>query len=86
MAEVADRIIGILMKNMQNPPERITAETLIHDLEIESFDLAVIVFDIEDTFGVEIPYNAKDEVEGSATVGTFASKTEKLIVSSRMAA
>lgn len=86
MAEVADRIIGILMKNMQNPPKRITAETLIHDLEIESFDLAVIVFDIEDTFGVEIPYSAEDEVERTATVGTFASKIEKLIVGSRAAA
>ena len=51
MDEVADKIIGILRKNMRDPSKEITPETKLADLEIESLHLAVIVFDIEDTFG-----------------------------------
>lgn len=86
MANVADQIIDILNKNMPKPLESITLETPITDLEIESLDLAVIVFDIEDTFGIEIPYNANEDVEDFATVGSIADKVELLIAESRAAA
>jgi acyl carrier protein/nodulation protein F len=86
MAKVAEQIIGILKKNMPKPLKSITPDTLIKDLEIESLDLAVIVFDIEDTFGIEIPYNANEEVEAFATVGSIATKVESLIAESQAAA
>ena len=86
MAEVTDKIIDILKKNMREPPQNISPETLISDLSIESLDLAVIVFDIEDTFGIEIPYNANEEVEDFETVGSIANKVEELIAKSRVAA
>jgi acyl carrier protein/nodulation protein F len=86
MAKVAEQIIGILKKNMPKPLKSITPDTLIKELEIESLDLAVIVFDIEDTFGIEIPYNANEEVEAFATVGSIATKVESLIAESQAAA
>lgn len=86
MAEVANKIIDILKKNMREPPENIAPETPLLELDIESLDLAVIVFDIEDTFGIEIPYNANEEVEDFTTVGSIASKVEELIAKSRAAA
>jgi acyl carrier protein len=86
MAEVADKIIDILKKNMRESPQSISPETLISDLGIESLDLAVIVFNIEDTFDIEIPYNSNEEVEDFATVGSIANKVEELIAKSRVAA
>lgn len=86
MGEVADRIIDILKKNMRELPARISPETRISELDIESLDLAVIVFDIEDTFGIEIPYNANEDVEDFTTVGSMANKVEELIAKSRAAA
>ncbi len=86
MAKVADQIIGILKKNMQVPRQNMSLETPISDLEIESLDLAVIVFDIEDTFGIEIPYNANEDIEEFATVGSIASKVESLIAETHAAA
>lgn len=86
MAEVADKIIYILKKNMKDPSVNISAKTPIGDLDIESLDLAVIVFDIEDTFGIEIPYNANEDVEDFATVGSIVGKVEELIAKSRAAA
>ncbi len=86
MAEVAPQIIDILKKNMREPPKSISPDTPINELGIESLDLAVIVFDIEDTFGIEIPYNANEEVEDFMTVGSIATKVEELIAKSQKAA
>ena len=79
MDEVATKIVDILKKNMKDPPETIALETPLSELEIESLDLAVIVFDIEDTFGIEIPYNANEEVEDFATVGSVVDKVKEII-------
>jgi acyl carrier protein len=79
MDEVASKIIEILKKNMKDPPETIPLDTKLSDLEIESLDLAVIVFDIEDSFGIEIPYNANEEMEDFATVGSVVDRVRQLV-------
>jgi len=79
MDEVATKIVGILKKNMKEPPETISLDTKLSDLEIESLDLAVIVFDIEDTFGIQIPYNANEEVQDFATVGSVVERVRSLV-------
>jgi len=86
MDDVATKIIEILRKNMKDPSKGVTLETPLSDLEIESLDLAVIVFDIEDTFGIEIPYNANEEVEAFATVGYVVDRVKSIINSSNAAA
>ena len=83
MDDVAEKIIAILRKNMRNPEKEITLDTKLTDLEIESLDLAVIVFDIEDTFGIEIPYNANEEVEAFATVGSVVDRVKSIIAETK---
>ena len=46
----------------------------------------MIVFDIEDTFGIEIPYNANEEVEAFATVGSVVDRVKSIINSNNAAA
>ncbi len=82
MEDVESKIVEILKKHMRDPPAVISSETKVSDLDIESLDLAMIVFDLEDTFGVDIPYNANEEVEEFATIGTIAEKVRTLIASS----
>ena len=79
MDDVATKIVGILKKNMKEPPETIALDTKLSDLDIESLDLAVIVFDIEDTFGIQIPYNANEEMQDFATVGSVVDRVKSLI-------
>jgi nodulation protein F len=79
MDDVANKIVNILKKNMKDPPETISLDTKLSDLEIESLDLAVIVFDIEDTFGIQIPYNANEEVQDFATVGSVVDRVKALM-------
>jgi nodulation protein F len=83
MDDVADKIIEILRKNMKDPTKTVTLDTPLSDLEIESLDLAVIVFDIEDTFGIEIPYNANEEVEAFATVGSVVDRVKSIIAETK---
>lgn len=79
MEDVAPKIIEILKKHMKNPDKAISLETKLEDLEIESLDLAMIVFDIEDSFGIEIPYNANEEVEDFKTVASVVDRVTTLV-------
>lgn len=79
MDDVASKIIEILRKHMKNPAKEVTLETKLEDLDIESLDLAMIVFDIEDSFAIEIPYNANEEVEDFKTVGKVVDRVKGLV-------
>jgi len=81
MDDVATKIIDILKKHMKEPRDDISLSTELTDLSIESLDLAMIVFDIEDTFGIEIPYNANEDVEDFKTVGSVVDKVKALMES-----
>ena len=83
MDDVATKIIEILRKHMKEPRDDINESTALADLQIESLDLAMIVFDIEDSFGIEIPYNANEEsTEDFQTVGSVVERVKALIAES----
>ncbi len=83
MDDVATKIIEILKKHMKEPRDDIDTSTSLADLQIESLDLAMIVFDIEDSFGIEIPYNANEEsTEDFQTVGSVVERVKVLIAES----
>jgi len=87
MDEVATKIIDILKKHSKADDDvvnNIGTTTELSALEIESLDLAMIVFDIEDAFGVEIPYNANEEEAAGdfKTVGSVVDKVKGLMTGS----
>ena len=86
MDDVATKVIEILKKHMKEPRDDISLSTALTDLKIESLDLAMIVFDIEDTFGIEIPYNANEEAGSFATAGAVVDKVKSLIAGAAAAA
>jgi nodulation protein F len=73
MDDVASKIVEILKKHMKKPKDDIGLQTPLSDLEIESLDLAMIVFDIEDSFAIQIPYNANEDTSDFKTVGSSSS-------------
>ncbi len=82
MDDVATQVIDILKKHMKEPMDNIALTTELTELSIESLDLAMIVFDIEDTFGIEIPYNANEDVEDFKTVGSVVDRVKTLVAAS----
>jgi acyl carrier protein len=79
MEDVATKIVDILKKHMKEPRDDIAMATPLQDLKIESLDLAMIVFDIEDSFGIEIPYNANEEASDFKTVGSVVERVKTLM-------
>ena len=86
MTEVAAKIIEILKEHARSSNKAMSQETKMADLEIDSLDLAVVVFDIEDAFGIEIPYDDDDDLENLATVGLIFEKVQSLLAESKKAA
>jgi len=86
MTDVASKIIEILKKNTREPQDNMSPETPLSELDIESLDLAVIVFDIEDTFSIEIPYNANEDIEDFATIGSIIEKVQSIVAETHKAA
>lgn len=86
MDEVTSKIIEILKKHMKEPRDDINSSTALTDLKIESLDLAMIVFDIEDSFQIEIPYNANEDMEDFKTVGSVVERVKSLIEGKAQAA
>lgn len=84
MDDTTNKIIEILKKHMKEPRDDITPATALADLKIESIDLAMIVFELEDTFGIEIPYNANDTEEAAAfkSVGSVVERVKQVIAGS----
>ncbi|MEM7775518.1 MAG: acyl carrier protein [Pseudomonadota bacterium] len=86
MDDVATKIIEILKKHMKEPRDDISLSTELTDLQIESLDLAMIVFDIEDAFGIEIPYNANEEAADFKTVGSVVDRVRALVEETKASA
>ena len=58
-------------------------ETRLADLGIESLDLALILLDIEDTFGIDFPYDPDEEADAFATVGAVVGRVRSLVEARR---
>jgi acyl carrier protein len=57
MADIADRIIDIIAKEAKLDRAKLSLDTRLDELKIESLDLVQILFAIEDEFDVYVPYN-----------------------------
>jgi acyl carrier protein len=78
MAEVADDVIAIISKKLPNPREIGLSDNLA-ELGIESIDALEMVFDLEEKFDIQIPYNANSAATDFATVGDVVRSIQGLV-------
>jgi acyl carrier protein len=57
---ITDEVRQIIAKELKIPLERLTPDTALQDLGVESLDLIEIVFALEEKFDIDIPYNANE--------------------------
>ena len=83
MAEdVKQGVARIIAEQAMVDADDITAETKLEDLGLDSLALVEVVFGIEETFDVSVPYNANDPNESDfklTTVGEVVAGVEQLI-------
>ena len=60
MEAITDEVMQIISKQLKIPLERLTPDTALRDLGVESLDLIEIIFALEEKFDISIPYNANE--------------------------
>jgi acyl carrier protein len=81
MADVADDIIQIIAKKLPAGRQggELTLDSNLQDLGLESIDALEMVFDLEEKFDIQIPYNANSAAQDFATVGDVVRAIRGLI-------
>jgi len=60
MADVDSGVIEIIAKQVNKDPATVKRDARLADLDIQSLDVAEIIFAIEEKFDIEVPYNANE--------------------------
>jgi len=82
MAGLESDVIEIIAKQVNRDPATVKREDRLADLDIQSLDVAEIVFAIEEKFDIEVPYNANDTNAAGIsfdTVGDVVDGIAKLV-------
>lgn len=83
MSDITQKIAVILTRYMRDPAAPVEEVTTLAELEIDWMDLAMISLDIEDAFGVQIPY--ENEIDVLATVQTLTACVEARLAAKALA-
>ncbi len=76
---VLDRTIEIIVAKSGIDSDKITPETELSTLDIDSLGLAEIIFDLEDEFDVDIDMNAAAAWDNLKTVADVARSVSDLV-------
>jgi acyl carrier protein len=73
---VAEKVIATLASVKRIPADKITLETNLQDLGIDSLDVFTLLFELENAFKISIP---DDDVRSIRTVNDIVEGIRKLI-------
>ena len=86
--EIEAKVIEIVANHSLNDSQEVTLSSTPQDLSIDSLGLVEIIFAIEETFDVSVPYNANDPSSSDfdiSTVDAVVKGVKKLIADQRSA-
>ena len=79
MPDVASDVMAIIANKQRGEQSAIQLTDRLEDLGIESLDAVEMIFDLEEKFDIEIPYNANDPRPEFHTVGDVVKAVEGLV-------
>ncbi|HEY7242759.1 MAG TPA: phosphopantetheine-binding protein [Xanthobacteraceae bacterium] len=79
MDEVAADTIAIIAKRLPSEKGTLTMTDRLEDLGIDSFSAIEMIFDLEEKFDVQIPFNPNDSSAQLQTVGDMVAAIKKLV-------
>jgi acyl carrier protein len=82
MDQISSQAIAIFRARADSALE-LGLETRLPDLHIESLDLALILLDLEDAFGIDFAYDPDEEADVFLTVGQVVARARSLIEGKR---
>jgi len=72
-----DEILDIVAHKASTERSKLTPETRLDELNINSLDMVEVIFALEDKFGVHLPFNANTPSGNLGTVGDVIALVEK---------
>lgn len=79
MTDIASDVTAIIAKKVRVEASKIELSDRLEDLGLESLDAVELIFDLEEKFDIQIPYNANDPNFEFDTVGEVVSAIERVI-------
>ena len=77
MDNTQDAIFAIIAKEAHIPVEKISLESTLKDLQIDSLDVVQIIFELEDRFGITLP--DRDPTVDTDSVRGLVTAVERLV-------
>ena len=80
MADVTADVIAVIAKKVPGEKKgEINLGDSLQALGLESIDALEMIFDLEEKFGIQIPYNANSAATDFSTVGDVVKAIQKLV-------
>jgi acyl carrier protein len=70
---VRDKVIEIIAQQAVLEVSDVTMDSTLESLGIDSLGLVESIFAIEETFDIQVPFNANDPAEGGFNISSVAS-------------
>ena len=70
---IQDKVIAIIAEQAVLEPSEVSTDATLEDLGIDSLGLVEAVFAIEETFDVQVPFNANDPADSEFDITNVAS-------------
>jgi acyl carrier protein len=74
-----ERLRELLKRDFQLPPEKLTPEAKLEDLEIDSLRMIEILFTVEEAFAITVPADAAEIKARVHTFGDLAAYIDELV-------
>ena len=79
MTDTATDVIAIIRKKLPAGKTTLELSDRLQDLGIDSLSVVELIFELEEKFNIQIPYNANDTGPELETVGEVVSAIENLV-------
>ncbi|KQB17116.1 acyl carrier protein [Rhodobacter capsulatus] len=80
--DVQDKILSIIAREAAMEPAEVRPDMTLDELGLDSLGLVEMIFAIEETFGVSVPFNANEPTQSEfdiSSVGAIVRAVERLI-------
>ena len=79
MSDVTSDVIAIIAKKKRVDKPTVELTDRLEDLGLESLDAVEMIFDLEEKFDIQIPYNANNARSEFDTVGNVVRGIQQLV-------
>jgi acyl carrier protein len=79
MTDLAADVIAVIAKRVPGQKDNLKMTDNLTEIGIESIDAIDMIFDLEEKFEVEIPYNANSAQTDFSTVGDIVRAVEQIV-------